>query len=211
MRIVEQKYEIISPNGILGLQQECHRIERMARLCYKSEDKIAPSSWKKMITVLREKQHGAMLEHSSMTVLFTTDRGVTHELVRHRVASFAQESTRYCNYTNDKFSNEITVVSPFLHEHGTDCDSDDYDSWKSACEKAEQEYFNLIKNGETPQIARSVLPTCLKAEIGVTANFREWLHIFKMRCAKDAHPQIRALMTPLYEYLHETIPEVFTL
>lgn len=153
--------------------------------------------------MLREKQHGAMLEHSQMSVLFTTDRGISHEIVRHRIASFAQESTRYCNYSKAKFGKEITVIDPNF-------DLDDINYWMKAMEEAEEQYFKLIDNGQTAQMARSVLPNSLKTEIVMTANFREWLHFFNLRCAPAAHPQMRELVTPLYKYLHGIIPEVFS-
>jgi thymidylate synthase (FAD) len=207
MNIIGATSEIIFPFDDEGLINECKKIEKIGRVCYKSEDKITNDSWKKFVLMLRKNKHGAMLEHSSLSVKFITSRGVTHELVRHRLASFAQESTRYCSYNKDKFGNEITVISPFV-EKGTDSA---WNSWKLSCEEAEKQYFNILKEGFSPQIARAVLPTSLKAEICVTANFREWLHIFDLRISKFAHPEICILMLPLYKHLHKIIPEVFTI
>jgi thymidylate synthase (FAD) len=207
MKIVKQSYEILSPVVPLGLVEECKKIEKAGRLCYKSEDKITDDSWRKFITMLREKQHGAMLEHSSMTLKLITDRGVLAELTRHRIASFAVESTRYCNYSKDKFSNEITVIDPFIEE----CDDKVYKDWKELCEFSEKKYFDILSKGYTPQIARSVLPQSLKCEIIITANFREYLHIFTLRCSKAAHPSIRNLFLPVYKELNKIIPEIFTI
>lgn len=158
-------------------------IERCGRVCYKSEDKITDTSKYKFVEMLLKRGHEAVLEHASATYLLITDRGVTHELVRHRLASYCQESTRYCNY-----GNEITVVEP--------PGLSDYDAkeWRQACGIAETCYKNLLAGGQSPQIARSVLPTCLKTEITITANFREWRHIFKLRTSAAAHPQIRELI-----------------
>jgi thymidylate synthase (FAD) len=208
MKVVDQSYQIIYPNNCPnGLIDECKKIELAGRTCYKSEDKITDDSWKKFVTMLRDKQHGAMLEHSSITIKFITSRGVLAELTRHRLASYAVESTRYCNYSKEKFDKEIAVIDPFISE-GI-CDSTVYKEWKETCEKAEESYFKLLEYGYTPQIARSVLPTCLKTEITMTMNFRELIHILKLRCSKSAHPEIRALFLPLYKYLKEVIPEVF--
>lgn len=240
MKIIQQSYEIlddISDGGVKELQ----KIEKAARTCYKSEDKISANgeSAQKLIRKLIENGHEAMLEHSCLTVKFITDRGVTHELVRHRMASFAQESTRYCNYSNDKFGNEITVVEPIIFNDmdnewredvaeslhllvSGDADRDHikdyidaptkykmYAQWYVSLIGAEDSYIAMTECGVTPQMARSVLPNSLKAEIVVTANYREWRHILDLRAAAEAHPQIRALMKDLLIELHKRIPVIF--
>lgn len=218
MKIVEPKYEIltdISEGGIKELQQ----IERVARVCYKSEDKITPDgeSAKKLVGFLVKQGHEAMLEHSQLSVLFTCDRGVANELVRHRIASFAQESTRYCNYAGKKFGGELSFIRPFYIPDGdtfynilTREDKAIYDSWWTACTVAEMTYGNLIENSHLrPEQARCVLPLCLKTEIVVTANYREWRNIFKLRTPVAAHPQMRELMCPLLKELQSKIPVVF--
>jgi len=208
MKIVKPSYEILIPANEAEWNRERKLIERIARVCYKSEDKITDTSWQSMLKMLNDKNHGAMLEHSRMSVLFVCDRGVSHELVRHRLCSFAQESTRYCNYSKDKFGNEITVLEPFVNH----CDNEVYKSWSDACHSSEKEYFNFLEKGYSPQIARSVLPNSLKTEIVVTTNFREWQHIFRLRAiSKAAHPQMRELLVPLYEYCRSILPEVFDL
>lgn len=152
--------------------------------------------------VTRVKDYSTLLPeermmHETFSVLFTCDRGVTHELVRMRDCSFAQESTRYCNYTNGKFGNEISVIKPCFFEEGTV----EYESWKTAMMYAEIAYNNLISDGAKPQEARSVLPTSVKADIVVTANLIEWKHIFALRACDvtgPAHPQMKEIMVPLF-------------
>lgn len=142
------------------------------------------------------------------SVRFTVNRGVSHELVRHRPASYAQESTRYCNYANDKFANQITCICPLYYTDGNEINSTDpmYIKWKEGCEHDEKIYFELLKMGATPQQARGNLPTDLKTEIICTANLKEWLHIFNMRCDQAAHPQIREVMNPLADWAKKYYP-----
>lgn len=180
-------------------------IELAGRTCYKSEDKITEDSASKFVRMLVKNGHEAMIEHQAITVKFVCDRGVSHEIVRHRIASFAQESTRYCNYSNDKFGSEITVIEPFFF----DKDSEEYKVWWACCATAEVDYLRLLRLGRSPQEARSVLPNSLKTEIVVTMNVREWRHFFKLRCASTAHPQMRELAIPLFEEMKELLPELF--
>jgi thymidylate synthase (FAD) len=207
MKIVEPKYEIltdISEGGIKELQQ----IERVARVCYKSEDKITPDgeSAKKLVGFLVKQGHEAMLEHSQLSVLFTCDRGVANELVRHRIASFAQESTRYCNYSKEKFGAEIQVVMPTFIKNA---DEPTRTAWTESMYSVEKQYMRLLEHGFRPEQARCVLPLCLKTEIVVTANYREWRNIFKLRTPVAAHPQMRELMCPLLKEIQKKIPVVF--
>lgn len=206
MKIIKPSYEILTPISDGGIKELQH-IERIARVCYKSEDKISPDgeSAKKLVKMLIDREHEAMLEHGSISVLFICDRGVSHELVRHRMASFAQESTRYCNYSKDKFGNELTFIKPCFFDKG----SYNYKFWETSVDPTEFEYFELLKEGATPQEARSVLPNSLKTEIVMTANYREWRHVFKLRCSPAAHPQMRELMIPLLDDLHGRLPIIF--
>lgn len=214
MKIIEPKYEIlteISEGGIKELQQ----IERVARVCYKSENKIVPdgSSAKKLVGFLVKQGHEAMLEHSQLSVLFTCDRAIANELVRHRIASFAQESTRYCNYAGEKFGGELSFIKPYwIPQVYGDVSSDDiqaWNEWYDACAETEKQYLNMLHDGMRPEQARCVLPLCLKTEIVVTANYREWRNIFKLRTPVAAHPQMRELMCPLLLELQKKIPVVF--
>ena len=206
MKIINAGYEILTPISDGGIKELQH-IERIARVCYKSEDLITEDgeSAKKMIKMLIEREHTAMIEHSSLSVKFIVDRGVSHELVRHRIASFAQESTRYCNYSKDKFDNGVTFIKPFFFAD----DSEQYNLWKNAMTNAETCYLNLLDIGATPQEARSVLPNSTKTEITITANYREWRNFFKLRTAKAAHPQMREVTIPLLKELKENLPIIF--
>ena len=212
MKIIKPSYEILTPISDGGIKELQH-IEKIGRVCYKSEDRITDDgeSAKKFVKMLISNGHEAMIEHSSLSVKFVVDRGVSHELVRHRIASFAQESTRYCNYSKDKFGNEITVILPCFFDTGMGILSNSlvYQEWKLACECAEERYFNLLKMGATPQQARTVLPNSLKTEITITANYREWRNFFKLRTAEAAHPQMREVTIPLLKELKTLIPIIF--
>lgn len=210
MNIIKPSFEIVSYISEGGIKELKH-IERMGRISYKSEDKITEDgeSAKKFIGKLIANGHESVLEHSSLSVIFITDRAVTHELVRHRLASFTQESQRYCNYSKDKFDNEVTFVEPWWMSDSDSIDSDAAYPWIIAMNTAEKEYFELLDVGMAPQDARAVLPNSTKTEIGVTANYREWRHILKLRCSNAAHPDIRRLMRRLTIELKMRIPVVF--
>lgn len=179
-------------------------IERSARLCYKSEEKIGNEASQAFLNGILSRGHESVIEHEKITVYFVVDRGVTHEIVRHRIASYSQESTRYCNYNKDKFGSQITVIEPFFY---SDNDAK-FQIWKRACEAAEKAYIDLVRIS-TPQEARSVLPNSLKTEIAVTFNFREWRHFFALRCAKDAHPQMQQVSIPLLRFLQRSFSPIF--
>ena len=207
MKIVYAGHQILTPVSKDG-REELRAIERAARVCYKSEDRISEdgSSARKLVQSLINNGHEAMLEHQSLSVLFVCDRALSHELVRHRLASFAQESQRYCNYSLDKFDGEITFVQPWWMDEEDDVG---YHYWETTCEEAEKAYFSLLNYGYSPQQARGVLPNCTKTEIVVTANYREWRHIFKLRTDKAAHPDMRHMMTKLLTDVKQLIPIVF--
>ena len=233
MKIVKPSFEILTPIS-KGGEDELKAIERAARTCYKSEDLISEdiSSAEKLIKTLLYNGHEAMLEHSQLSVKFIVDRGVSHELVRHRLCSFAQESTRYCNYSKDKFDGEITVVEPscfkdlseedkqlyinwfeYYNKYPSDYTFEKYIIWYviwyDLCTNAEHYYFKLLDKGMTPQEARSVLPTSLKTELVVTANYREWRNIFKLRCDHHAHPDMRYIMCQVLDEVKKRIPIIF--
>lgn len=180
------------------------RLERAARVCYKSEDKIKKEPNENFIKSLLRHGHESVLEHEKISLMMVTDRGITHEVVRHRVGSYSQESTRYCNYSNDKFGNEITVIEPFFYKGRKE-----YEIWEKACLEAEKNYFELLEMGSTPQEARSVLPNSLKTEIVVTYNIREWRHFLRLRCAKGAHPQVKEIAIPLLMKFIGLFPALF--
>ena len=208
MKIVKAGYEILDN---LDGEAILKKIERIARVCYKSEDKITEGSAEKMVASLIKRGHEAMLEHYSFSVKFICDRGVSHELVRHRVASFAQESTRYCNYGHE---GEITVIFPLFFDTGMGTASNSlvYEEWKHSCEVAERKYISLLDKGATPQEARSVLPNSLKTEVVMTANLREWRHFFKLRAVGvtgKPHPQMQEVVVPLLQEVKRLIPVVY--
>ena len=202
MRIVEPKVEIITP---LNGQEILNHIEQVGRVCYKSEDYIQAGSAERFVAGIVKSGHEAVIEHFNITVKFTTDRGITHEIVRHRIASYAQESTRYCNYSKDKFSKEIAVVKPVDIAEGTQ----EFEDWKEAMEAAEKAYFKLLEDGCKAQVARSVLPTCAKTELMATMNLRELRHFLRLRGSAAAHPDIRILAKDLLAQLKAQIPVVF--
>lgn len=206
MKIIEPSYKILTEISEGGIKELQH-IEKIGRICYKSEDKITEDgeSAKKFVKMLIDRGHEAMIEHSSLSVKFIVDRGVSHELVRHRIASFAQESTRYCNYSKDKFDNGITFIKPFFFEEGTQ----NYNEWVYAMGISEKSYLQMLKDGATPQEARSVLPNSTKTEITITANYREWRNFFKLRTAKAAHPSMREVTIPLLKELKTKLPIIF--
>ena len=202
MKIIKPYTEILTPlNGASVLQH----IELCGRVCYKSEDKITDTSAAKFVAGIIKHGHEAVLEHYNITVKFVCDRGISHEIVRHRMASYCQESTRYCNYAKGDFDGEITVIQPFYLVEGTEA----WQDWRVACRIAEKTYFELLNWGCTPQEARSVLPTSLKTEVVMTANLREWRHFFKLRTARAAHPQMRELAIPLLCQMRALVPVVF--
>jgi thymidylate synthase (FAD) len=178
-------------------------IERAGRTCYKSESTFTPETSAKFIRMIIERGHESVIEHAVASFLVVCDRGISHEIVRHRLASYSQESTRYCNYANDRFAGEISVVEPPGLSPGQ------LDDWRVSCENAEFSYLRMIDQGVSPQIARSVLPTCLKTEIVITANLREWRHILRLRLSPAAHPQIRSLMGMVADVLIRVCPNVF--
>jgi len=181
------------------------KIEAAGRTCYKSEDRMAEGTAGTFIKKIIASGHESVIEHEKITVRIVCDRGVSHELVRHRIASFSQESTRYCNYANDKFGNEITIIEPCYWEQNDKMRA----LWRQAMEDAERHYFQLIENGANAQEARSVLPNSLKTEIVVTMNLREWRHFLKLRTAKRAHPQMREIAIQALRLFQETVPVIF--
>lgn len=202
MKIVEPSYTILE--NIDG-DRVLKNIEQIGRVCYKSEDKITDSSARKFVANILKNGHESVIEHEKITVKFICDRGVSHEIVRHRIASYSQESTRYCNYTNDKFGSELTFIQPYFG----DSSDDKMNIWKQCMEEAEKSYNALINLGAKPQEARSILPNSLKTEIIVTMNLREWRHFFKLRTSEKAHPQMRQITCPLLNELKSKIPIVF--
>ncbi len=197
MKIVEQKWDWLQRPPVTALKT----IEKAGRVCYQSGHKISPGSDVKFVKMLLKRGHVTPIEHISASVVIVTDRGVTHELVRHRLASYSQESTRYVKYDGN-----MEFIRPVWWDEWS---MGEQNEWYDSMFRSEKKYQKLLSLGSRPEQARAVLPNSLKSEIVVTANLREWLHIFKMRCAKDAHPQIQALFRSILAGFREAVPVIF--
>jgi thymidylate synthase (FAD) len=203
MIVVSAGYEILRiPNGKSCLLD----LEEFGRTCYQSLGKIHEGSAEKFVAMLIRKGHESVLEHHRITVKFICDRGVSHEMVRHRLASFSQESTRFCNYSKGAFGKQITVICPPFDndKFGAQCAT-----WYNYACAAEEGYMGLLERGASPQDARALLPVCLKTEVIMTTNLRHWRNVLAQRVDKDAHPQMRELMVPLLAELKTLSPVVF--
>jgi len=209
MKIIDQKWDWVyaSPFAL-------NYIEEAGRTCYKSEKQIDENSSKNFVKMILKRGHESVIEHVSASVRFITNRGVTHELVRHRLCAFSQESTRYVNYSGS----DIEYIRPvwlsdlplglYLINEIKNLPQPDYD-WAQSMFESERAYYSMIAHGWRPEQAREVLPNSLKTEIVVTANLREWRHIFKLRTAKAAHPQIRELMKSCLLGFQKAFPVLF--
>ena len=209
MGITEKvEMDIIAPSHkiVRITEQPLELIEFAGRKCYQSEGAASPGSAPVFVHKILARGHYSVLEHASMTVGFVCDRGVTHELVRHRLAAYSQESTRFCNYSKGKFGQELTFIQPTFWGQE---DSTQYKNWHYSCTQAEITYLALCASGAKPEEARSILPNSLKTEIVMTADLREWRHVFHLRTSPKAHPQMRELMLPLLAEVRERIPVVF--
>jgi thymidylate synthase (FAD) len=202
VKIIAPSFEILAlPEGA----EVMRALELFGRTCYKSEDRITEDSAEGFVRRIIKSGHHSVIEHVAATVRFVCDRGVTHELVRHRLAAYSQESTRYANYGQEKFGGQITLVRPLFWLPGTPA----YELWLAAMATAERAYLDLLAAGARPQEARGVLPNSLKTEIVMTANLREWRHVLALRGGKAAHPQIREIMLPLLAEFNRRLPAVF--
>ena len=209
MKIIEPKAEILRP---IPTKEAVDAIYKIITICggtsYLGDKELTPEYTRKFVSDRIKEHHDSVLEHAVMTVSFTVDRGVSHELVRHRLAAITQESQRYVNYSKEKFGKEITFIKPFFFEEG----SPQYNLWAEAMADCEARYFKLLESGATPEQARTVLPNSTKTTVRMTCNFREWRHIFNLRAAGitgKPHPQMLEVMTPLLRQCQELMPEMF--
>ena len=202
MNIIEPGFEVLDD---LDGRRMLRKIEAAGRICYKSEENITDGSAEIFVRSILKNGHESVIEHEKISVRVVCDRGVSHEIVRHRIASYSQESTRYCNYSKEKFGKELTFIKPVFWEE----DSKEYQLWKNLMKKTEASYNELIEMAAAPQEARSILPNSLKTEIVITMNLREWRHFFRLRTSKKAHPQMRQISRMILEYFKENIPAVF--
>ena len=203
MRLIKSKVEILDN---LNGEEIIDKIAKVARTCYKSEDNSTSERDRELVKRLIKSGHEAMIEFADITVKFTCSRAISHELVRHRLCSFAQESQRYCNYSKDKFNHEITFIIPSWLTNKDGIKSVIFTKSLSA---AEHDYFALLTEGCTAQEAREVLPNATKTEINMKANLREWRHFLKLRCSTTAHPDMRVLALDLLKQFHDNIPIIF--
>lgn len=202
MKIIESSVELVDDFDTVAIMK---KIERAGRVCYKSEGSIKDDSAEKFIRGIIKRGHESVIEHASVSFKIICDRGITHELVRHRIASYSQESSRYCDYSAGKFGGELTFIKPCFWRD----DDKNFQLWKESMEFAEKNYLALRANGARPEEARSILPNSLKTEIFVTMNLRELRHFLKLRTAKAAHPQMREVALKIYKILVEKLPAVF--
>jgi thymidylate synthase (FAD) len=204
LRIIEPSVEVEMP---IDGEAVLKGIERIGRVCYKSEARIGGDieSAAAFVGRIVKSGHESVIEHASASMRVICDRGVTHEIVRHRIASYSQESTRYCNYLSDKFNGEVTFIRPCFFEEG----GERYAIWAESMRSAETAYRRLIDSGASPQQARGVLPNSLKTEIVMTMNLREWRHFIKLRTAPGAHPQMRQVASMLLGKLKGSVPLIF--
>lgn len=202
MRIIEPSFEILDcPDGLILLQ----KIELAGRVCYKSEANITSDSAIAFVRRILKNGHESVLEHEKISARVICDRGVSHEIVRHRIASYSQESTRYCNYSLNKFQSELTFIRPFFWNN----DPEKFRIWQDTMAMIEQSYLMLIEKGASPQEARSILPNSLKTEIIITMNIREWRHFFRLRSATTAHPQMQEIAGAMLKAFQSHVPIVF--
>ena len=199
INVIEPKVEFVTPiNGEIILK----RIEECGRTCYQSQGKISEddTSARKFAANIIKRGHESVLEHCSFTVRFIVDRAVANEIVRHRIASFSQESTRYVNYSGEG----PTSIRPNFFKT-----KEDEQLWRDAMASLAQTYKTMIEHGMTPQEARCVLPNSLKTELIMTANIREWRHFLRLRTDLAAHPQMRQVACQLLDMCKEKIPVLF--
>lgn len=202
MKVIKPSFEIL--DNING-KELLKKIEVIGRVCYKSEDRITDDSATQFVSNILKSGHESVVEHEKISVRIICDRGVTHEIVRHRIASYSQESTRYCNYSKDKFGSELTLIKPLFWDET----SEEYKLWYDSMKSIEDAYNKMISMGAKPQEARSILPNSLKTEIVVTMNLREWRHFFKLRTSEKAHPQMREVACAILEEFQKRIPVIF--
>lgn len=202
MKIIKPYFEILDK---IDGDEMIKKIELIGRVCYKSEDRISNDSARQFLKNILASGHESVIEHEKISVRVICDRGVTHEIVRHRIASYSQESTRYCNYYQDKFGSELTLIKPLFWEES----SEEYKVWYQSMQSIENAYNALIAMRVKPQEARSILPNSLKTEIIVSMNLREWRHFFKLRTSTKAHPQMREVACAMLDEFKKLVPVIF--
>lgn len=202
MKIIEPAVELVDDFDAAAIMR---KLERAGRVCYKSEGNIKPDSAEKFIRGIIKRGHESVIEHAAVSFKIICDRGVTHELVRHRLASYSQESSRFCDYSAGKFGGELTFIKPCFWSE----DDDNFRLWRETMALVEKNYLALRAAGARPEEARSILPNSLKTEIFVTMNLRELRHFLRLRTAPAAHPQMREVALKILDMMLEKLPAVF--
>jgi len=212
MKIVQHSAEIIYPATKEQWEMEAKFIELAGRNCWKSGDKITDTSYIKFDQMLLKEDHGAMIEFGNFICKITTDIRSKRDITRHRHCSFAIESTRYCNYSKDKFGNEITVVQPTVLKQENEDGSlnKQYSVWYHSMIESEQRYLELLDNKLNAENAASVLPLATKCDIYMKCNWRQLFHMFNLRCSKKAHPDVQAVFNMLRDKCREELPDIFS-
>lgn len=209
MQVIQAGSKFADPN--LDGMKLLRIIEMAGRICYQSEPKDdSDEGVQKFVRGLIKRHHEAVLEHAVVSVIFTCDRGVSHELVRHRIAAYCQESSRYCSYKGQL--KVIDLATGFKYDLNDPIDQKKYAVWTRHCQMSEQDYNEMIDLGAQPQEARSVLPTSTKTQVFATFNLREWRHVFNLRAlglTGPPHPQMLEVMVDLLEAFKIKIPVVF--
>ena len=210
MKIIDPTFEMVYvPDTTSAYWQ----IATAMRNCYRAELNAMPATDEELIEKAMKRGHMSVIEFASASFNIICDRGVTHELVRHRLASYAQESTRYCNYAGEKFGRELTFIRPSWVVKDPEAATDTslkYEIWLKQMASAEAAYMELLDAGASAQEARAVLPNSLAAKIAMNCNFREWIHVFRLRCDMPAHPDMRTTMWPILNFMVERFPAVFS-
>lgn len=206
MKVIEQYIEL---EDMIDRKVILNKLERAGRTCYKSENNIKEGTSERFIQNIIKSGHESVIEHVNISARIITDRSVTHELVRHRIASYSQESTRYCSYGKDKFGNELTFIKPiFDKKHNID---EEYyiQEWEKSMQQIENTYLDMSNKGVSPEYSRHILPNSIKTEIVATMNLRSWRNFLKLRMSKNAHPQIRDIAFKIFNKFNKVLPEVF--
>ena len=202
MKIVPLSAEILTPIDGVYI---CKFIEKCARNCYRSEGKLTEDSYKKLLPKLIQSGHIAMLEHFSITVRMTMNVGCYKDLTRHRCASYAIESTRWCNYSDEKFGSELAMIDPIHIDHN----KEEFRVWKETMQAIEDGYNKMAALGCKPDALRELLPHSAKGDVIMTANIREWRHVFNVRCKKNVAPELQYVLGLVLKEFKAKIPILF--
>lgn len=214
MIILDPSIEIESFNG----KEIMQNIEKACRTCYRSEDNITEDSYKSLLKNCINRGHESVLEHEKITITMICDIGVYKDLTRHRIASYSIESTRYCNYSKDKFDNQIKFIKPVFYKDWKSKDLNEVIKdkelykcylWENCMQNIEQDYNAMSEIEALPDEMRMLLPHSTAAKVTMTANIREWKHILSLRCSSHAHPAVQQLLIPFLLKLKEEMPEIF--